>query len=69
MREKRHALDIRPVYKRADSCAAEFAAKTTYPCRVSLWTACPYKRSKHIAGRTACVGLVFTLARFVGSRS
>jgi carbamoyl-phosphate synthase large subunit len=35
VREKRHALDIRPVYKRADTCAAEFAAKTTYPCRAT----------------------------------
>ena len=24
--------------------------------RVSLWTACPYKRSQHIAGGTARVG-------------
>jgi carbamoyl-phosphate synthase large subunit len=30
VREKRRALDIRPVYKRVDTCAAEFAAKTTY---------------------------------------
>src|SRR5215469_5764960 len=30
VRENRRALHIRPVYKRVDSCAAEFAAKTTY---------------------------------------
>ena len=30
VRERRHALGIRPVYKRVDTCAAEFAAKTTY---------------------------------------
>ncbi|HEX9397497.1 MAG TPA: carbamoyl-phosphate synthase large subunit [Burkholderiales bacterium] len=30
VREKRHALGIRPVYKRVDTCAAEFASKTAY---------------------------------------
>ena len=30
MREVRHALGIRPVYKTVDTCAAEFAAKTPY---------------------------------------
>jgi carbamoyl-phosphate synthase large subunit len=30
VREKRRALDIRPVYKRVDTCAAEFATRTTY---------------------------------------
>jgi carbamoyl-phosphate synthase large subunit len=30
VREKRHALGIRPVYKRVDTCAAEFAARTAY---------------------------------------
>jgi carbamoyl-phosphate synthase large subunit len=30
VRKKRHALGIRPVYKRVDTCAAEFAAKTAY---------------------------------------
>jgi carbamoyl-phosphate synthase large subunit len=30
VRERRRALDIHPVYKRVDTCAAEFAAKTTY---------------------------------------
>ena len=29
-RAARRALDVRPVYKRVDSCAAEFAAKTPY---------------------------------------
>jgi len=29
-RDKRHALNIRPVYKRVDSCAAEFATATAY---------------------------------------
>ena len=29
-RRKRHALNIRPVYKRVDSCAAEFATATAY---------------------------------------
>lgn len=29
-REKRHALNIRPVYKRVDSCAAEFSTATAY---------------------------------------
>jgi carbamoyl-phosphate synthase large subunit len=30
VREKRHELGIRPVYKRVDTCAAEFATKTAY---------------------------------------
>ena len=30
IREYRHSLGIRPVYKRVDSCAAEFAATTAY---------------------------------------
>jgi len=30
VREKRHALDVRPVYKRVDTCAAEFATHTAY---------------------------------------
>ena len=30
VREYRHALDIRPVYKRVDTCAAEFATSTAY---------------------------------------
>jgi len=30
VRDQRHALDVRPVYKRIDTCAAEFAAKTPY---------------------------------------
>ncbi|MEM8921110.1 MAG: carbamoyl-phosphate synthase large subunit, partial [Pseudomonadota bacterium] len=30
VRAKRHALNVRPVYKRIDTCAAEFAAKTPY---------------------------------------
>src|SRR5690349_5564555 len=30
VRAKRHKLGIRPVYKRVDTCAAEFAAKTAY---------------------------------------
>ena len=30
IREKRHDMDIRPVYKRVDSCAAEFASSTAY---------------------------------------
>lgn len=30
LRAKRHSLQIRPVYKRIDSCAAEFPAKTAY---------------------------------------
>jgi carbamoyl-phosphate synthase large subunit len=30
VRKKRHALGIRPVFKRVDTCAAEFAAKTAY---------------------------------------
>jgi carbamoyl-phosphate synthase large subunit len=30
MRAKRHALNIRPVYKRVDSCAAEFSTATAY---------------------------------------
>lgn len=29
-RKARHALNVRPVYKRIDTCAAEFAAKTPY---------------------------------------
>ncbi len=30
VRERRHALGLRPVYKRVDSCAAEFEASTAY---------------------------------------
>ena len=30
VREKRHGLGIRPVYKRVDTCAAEFASRTAY---------------------------------------
>ncbi|HLX81642.1 MAG TPA: carbamoyl-phosphate synthase large subunit [Burkholderiales bacterium] len=30
IRKKRHALGIRPVYKRVDTCAAEFATRTAY---------------------------------------
>ena len=30
MRETRHALGIRPVYKRVDTCAGEFATQTAY---------------------------------------
>jgi carbamoyl-phosphate synthase large subunit len=30
VREKRHALGVRPVYKRVDTCAAEFATQTAY---------------------------------------
>jgi len=30
MRKLRHDLDIRPVYKRVDTCAAEFASSTAY---------------------------------------
>jgi carbamoyl-phosphate synthase large subunit len=30
IRERRHALGVRPVYKRVDTCAAEFATNTAY---------------------------------------
>ena len=30
LRAHRHALDVRPVYKRVDTCAAEFATSTAY---------------------------------------
>jgi carbamoyl-phosphate synthase large subunit len=30
VRMRRHALDVRPVYKRVDTCAAEFATSTAY---------------------------------------
>ncbi|MDH0865925.1 carbamoyl-phosphate synthase large subunit [Mitsuaria sp. GD03876] len=30
VRKTRHALDVRPVYKRVDTCAAEFATQTAY---------------------------------------
>jgi carbamoyl-phosphate synthase large subunit len=30
VRERRHALGLRPVYKRVDTCAAEFATSTAY---------------------------------------
>jgi carbamoyl-phosphate synthase large subunit len=30
VRAKRHALGVRPVYKRVDTCAAEFASRTAY---------------------------------------
>jgi carbamoyl-phosphate synthase large subunit len=30
VRERRHVLSVRPVYKRVDTCAAEFATRTAY---------------------------------------
>ncbi|HUP94107.1 MAG TPA: carbamoyl-phosphate synthase large subunit [Burkholderiales bacterium] len=30
VRQRRHALHVRPVYKRVDTCAAEFATRTAY---------------------------------------
>ncbi|MEO6278507.1 carbamoyl-phosphate synthase large subunit [Roseateles sp.] len=30
VRERRHAMNVRPVYKRVDTCAAEFATQTAY---------------------------------------
>jgi carbamoyl-phosphate synthase large subunit len=30
VRQMRHALDVRPVFKRVDTCAAEFATRTAY---------------------------------------
>ena len=30
VRSQRHAQDVRPVYKRVDTCAAEFPATTPY---------------------------------------
>jgi len=30
VREKRHALNVHPIYKRVDTCAAEFATSTAY---------------------------------------
>ncbi|MGZ8156699.1 MAG: carbamoyl-phosphate synthase large subunit, partial [Burkholderiales bacterium] len=30
VRERRHAFNLRPVYKRVDTCAAEFATRTAY---------------------------------------
>src|SRR5690606_6495183 len=30
VRERRHGLGIRPVFKRVDTCAAEFATSTAY---------------------------------------
>ena len=30
IRQKRHALNVRPVYKRVDTCAAEFSTNTAY---------------------------------------
>jgi carbamoyl-phosphate synthase large subunit len=30
VRQQRHALNVRPVYKRVDTCAAEFASSTAY---------------------------------------
>src|SRR5690606_29283090 len=30
VRELRHGMDIRPVYKRVDTCAAEFRSQTAY---------------------------------------
>ena len=30
VRERRHALGVRPVYKRDDTCAAEFSTDTAY---------------------------------------
>src|SRR5262249_37821178 len=43
--ERRHALDVRPVFKRIDTCAAEFASPTAY--MYSTYAA-PF------AGHTAC---------------
>ena len=58
VREKRLALNIRPVYKRVDTCAAEFATNTAYmysPMRTSANRSRPTRRRSWCwaAGRTA----------------
>ncbi|WP_448585853.1 carbamoyl-phosphate synthase large subunit [Thermaurantiacus sp.] len=40
VRNRRHALGLRPVYKRIDSCAAEFEAPTPYMYSTYAGTAC-----------------------------
>jgi len=40
VRKMRHALNVRPVYKRVDTCAAEFAAPTPY--MYSTYEAAPF---------------------------
>ncbi|MDR0781187.1 MAG: carbamoyl-phosphate synthase large subunit [Pseudomonadales bacterium] len=48
VREHRHALGIRPVYKRVDTCAAEFRSKTAYmySCYEEECEAEPSQRNK-----------------------
>jgi carbamoyl-phosphate synthase large subunit len=50
VREHRHALGIRPVYKRVDTCAAEFQSKTAYmySCYEEECEAEPSQRDKII---------------------
>ena len=48
LREKRHALNIRPVYKHVDTCAAEFSTPTAYmySCYDEVCEALPTKNDK-----------------------
>ncbi|WP_255349622.1 hypothetical protein [Limnohabitans sp. Rim11] len=34
-------MNVRPVYKRVDTCAAEFSTDTAYPSASAQTTACP----------------------------
>jgi carbamoyl-phosphate synthase large subunit len=50
VRDLRHGMDIRPVYKRVDTCAAEFASNTAYmySCYEEECEAAPSNRDKII---------------------
>jgi len=53
VRAQRHALNVRPVYKRVDTCAAEFATDTAYMYSTyeSECEAEPTNKENHGAGR------------------
>ncbi len=45
--ERRHALGVRPVYKRIDTCAAEFEARTPY--LYSTYERAPFRAGPHLS--------------------
>ena len=48
VRARRHALGLRPVFKRVDTCAAEFATRTAYVLGQEECEAAPTDRKKVI---------------------
>jgi carbamoyl-phosphate synthase large subunit len=52
VRAHRHALNVRPVYKRIDTCAAEFEAATPY--LYSTYEPAPYRSAVALGDRPGC---------------